>query len=54
MTVLAHHPDPSADNTGGVEQRFAGVVKFADKPGHVAARRPSPLRLVVEMGEINE
>ena len=54
MAVLADDPDAGPGAPGGVEQRCAGVVEFADEPGHVAARRAEPLRVVVEVRQVDE
>src|SRR5690349_8673118 len=54
MAVLADDPNSGADFLSCVKQGCCGSVELADLRGHVAAARPEPLRIVIEMRQINE
>ncbi len=54
VAVLADDPHTGPGRSGGVDQRGAGVVQLADQPGHVAARRPEALGIVIEVRQVDQ
>jgi hypothetical protein len=52
MGILVDDPDLGAGCLGGVHKRRAGVVEFAHQPWQIAALRPQPLRVVIEMRQV--
>ena len=52
MAIFAYHPDPRTSCPSCIEQRKTSFIEFGNQARERI--RPEPLRVVVEMREINQ